>query len=301
MKKHILIIFFFLLYFVLYGQITTEEEPISFGRSIPALTINQITHKVLPSIDRYALEQEDKEDEAKGMLPRFGFPHEVNYNLENSGEWITLSNGDKLWRLKHWLDPNNTGATTLNGTFECDGNITINNKTYNSSVGTNIGCVITITNTTFNSGAAGKYYAQNKILIYPNTIVDAGVHIIFAARGNGGGRDEENLAPPFPEPNEELYDEMTLVDLEKATAEPHTAEVDFTLYPNPNDGNFTVRITGKIEPYTLEIFNAMGVLIGMIDCHDEIVQVNQSDLPAGIYYVKMTITDKIIVKKVVIQ
>ena len=100
MKKHIFtaIILFFLCS-TLYGQITTEEDPISFGRNIPALSINPTTHKVLPPIDRYALEQEDKEDEANGIPPRFGFMHKVDYNLENSGEWITLPNGDKVWRL----------------------------------------------------------------------------------------------------------------------------------------------------------------------------------------------------------
>jgi len=45
------------------------------------------------------IEQEDKEDEENGIPPRFGYPHKVNYNLDNSGEWVVLPNGDKLWRL----------------------------------------------------------------------------------------------------------------------------------------------------------------------------------------------------------
>jgi hypothetical protein len=52
------------------------------------------------------------------------------------------------------------------------------------------------------------------------------------------------------------------------------------------------KITGKIEPYTVEIFNAMGVLIGSVSCNEEAVHINQSDLPTGIYYIKMTITKK---------
>ena len=43
------------------------------------------------------------------------------------------------------------------------------------------------------------------------------------------------------------------------------------------------------------------MLIGKMDCYEEVVHVNRADLPAGIYYVKMAVTDKVIVKKVVIQ
>jgi len=37
--------------------------------------------------------------EAGGFPPRFGYRHDVNYNMENSGEWTDLPNGDKIWRL----------------------------------------------------------------------------------------------------------------------------------------------------------------------------------------------------------
>jgi hypothetical protein len=32
------------------------------------------------------IEQEDKEDDANGRPPRFGYRHEVNYTLDNSGD-----------------------------------------------------------------------------------------------------------------------------------------------------------------------------------------------------------------------
>jgi hypothetical protein len=46
------------------------------------------------------INQEDVENEAKGIPPRFGYRHEVRYNLENSGEWTDLPNGDKIWQLE---------------------------------------------------------------------------------------------------------------------------------------------------------------------------------------------------------
>jgi hypothetical protein len=100
MKKYIFVtIILFLSYLVMYGQITTEEEPISFGRNIPTLTRNETTQKILPPLDMNSIEQKDREDEVNGRPPRFGFPHHVKYKLDNSGEWIVLSNGDKIWRL----------------------------------------------------------------------------------------------------------------------------------------------------------------------------------------------------------
>jgi len=92
-------IFLFLPFCVIFGQITTEEEPISFRTGIPDLQKNDNTHKVMPPIDMKTIEQEDIDDEANGIPPRFGFPHEVNLNLDNSGEWQVLPDGSKLWRL----------------------------------------------------------------------------------------------------------------------------------------------------------------------------------------------------------
>ena len=89
----------FLLNYTIYGQVCTQEEPVSFKTNIRVLQKNEHTYKLLPSLDMGKIEQEDKEDEENGIPPRFGYRHEVNYNLENSGEWTVLSNGDKIWRL----------------------------------------------------------------------------------------------------------------------------------------------------------------------------------------------------------
>jgi hypothetical protein len=83
----------------MYGQISTREEPISFYTDVPVLELNEKTHKVMPPLDMSLIEQEDAEDEVNGMPPRFGYKHEVNYNLENSGEWINLPDGGRIWRL----------------------------------------------------------------------------------------------------------------------------------------------------------------------------------------------------------
>jgi hypothetical protein len=83
-----------------YGQISTKEAPVSFGvQNLSAKSILPAANKVMPVLNMALINQEDKSDEANGLPPRFGYPHPVNYNLTNSGEWTTLANGDKIWRL----------------------------------------------------------------------------------------------------------------------------------------------------------------------------------------------------------
>jgi hypothetical protein len=85
---------------IVYGQISTAEEPVSFRTAnIPALRTNDRTAKSMPSFDIERIQAEDREEESKGRPPRFGYRQEVNYNLDNSGEWTTLPDGSRIWRL----------------------------------------------------------------------------------------------------------------------------------------------------------------------------------------------------------
>ncbi len=93
---------FFLCIFVCFStraQLSTNEKPISFKRSVEIDTNRQIDTKTMPSLDMEAITKEDLEDEEYGYPPRFGYSHKVEYNLQNSGTWHELSNGDKLWQL----------------------------------------------------------------------------------------------------------------------------------------------------------------------------------------------------------
>jgi hypothetical protein len=100
MKRNLLaVIVLFLSCSHVFGQISTDEEPVSFRMDIPVLQRSEKAQKSLPSLNMRKIEQEDIEDEANGMPPRFGYKYEVNYNLENSGEWTNLPDGSKIWRL----------------------------------------------------------------------------------------------------------------------------------------------------------------------------------------------------------
>lgn len=75
MKKliYFILIVWFLSFKIAHGQITTQELPVSYKLNIPVLKENKKTMKVLPSINMAKIEQEDIEDEAKGIPSRFGY------------------------------------------------------------------------------------------------------------------------------------------------------------------------------------------------------------------------------------
>ena len=87
---------------VVNGQINIGGIPYSFDNQIKAKNIvkNKIDKIVLPPIDRKKIQVEDEQDEANGIPPRFGYLFKVDLNLSNSGEWIELENGDRLWKLE---------------------------------------------------------------------------------------------------------------------------------------------------------------------------------------------------------
>ena len=57
MKKYIAILF--LPASILYGQMRTVEEPLSFRGDVPALNINAETYRVMPAFDMRRVEEVD--------------------------------------------------------------------------------------------------------------------------------------------------------------------------------------------------------------------------------------------------
>ena len=99
MKRILIILFLCGLSVRLFSQISTGEIPISFGKDISLLKGTTVDLKTMPPLDMKSISEEDLEDEENGIPPRFGFLHKVDFNLENSGTWTTLENGDKIWQL----------------------------------------------------------------------------------------------------------------------------------------------------------------------------------------------------------
>ena len=91
---------FFLLSCFVNGnaQLSTNESPIGLRTRLTPIR-EVVKTVVMPNLDMEKIEAEDIENEAKNMPPRFGYSHKVNYDLNNSGIWYELPNGDKLWQL----------------------------------------------------------------------------------------------------------------------------------------------------------------------------------------------------------
>ena len=101
MKKVFFTLSFLVAYISANAQLSTNEQPVSFQTSMKQAdgTIRTTETVTMPALDMEKIEAEDKEDEEYDMPPRFGYSHKVNYNLNNSGTWYDLPNGDKLWQL----------------------------------------------------------------------------------------------------------------------------------------------------------------------------------------------------------
>lgn len=69
----------------LNAQLSTYEKPPSYSMKSELLKYDDKNIKVMPPIDLAKLLEEDKEEEAHGLPPRFGFKHKVSLNTENSG------------------------------------------------------------------------------------------------------------------------------------------------------------------------------------------------------------------------
>jgi lysyl endopeptidase len=93
-----------------YGQVTNEGKP----QSWKAKGLEEVKPEVMPKFDLKALQAEDKANENRKDIPwRFGTEFLVDHNLQNSGKWHTLPNGDRIWRIRY----RSAGAKTMNFVF----------------------------------------------------------------------------------------------------------------------------------------------------------------------------------------
>ncbi len=94
------------------AQLSQGGTPFSF--KVSSKHLQEVSYKLMPSFDMEALRAEDAvNDQSKGPY-RFGYNHYVSLNLDNSGTWTTMPNGDRLWRL----GVKSTGALTINLAFD---------------------------------------------------------------------------------------------------------------------------------------------------------------------------------------
>lgn len=80
----------------LSAQISIGGQPYTFTHKVSDQVVPVAQ---MPALDMTSIQEEDERDESNGLPPRFGYPHEVNLNMDNSGQWETLPDGARLWRI----------------------------------------------------------------------------------------------------------------------------------------------------------------------------------------------------------
>ena len=172
---------------------------------------------------------------------------------------------------------------------------TFSNETYSSGTYNILGCAIEISNSTVSSNATLKVFGRESVVIKPGFKANAGSNVKIGAGA------QPQWSTPFSSLKNLTYNDENEFLEELTVKSPGIAGIDFFIYPNPNDGNFIVKITGELQPYTLEIFNNLGELLGFVNSNDETLNINRTDLSAGIYFAKLTMNGKIALKKIVVQ
>lgn len=108
--KNITLLSFLIIFSSAFSQVTNQGEPLSWKLN----NTRSVSPVIMEEIDLQALTAEDEVNDTKGDIPwRFGEEIEVNLNLENSGVWDELENGDRIWRI----NIQSVGAKTLNFIF----------------------------------------------------------------------------------------------------------------------------------------------------------------------------------------
>ena len=74
----------------------------------------------------------------------------------------------------------------------------------------------------------------------------------------------------------------------------------FTIYPNPNNGNFTISIGGDYKVYSLEITNSEGLKIRQLTLNNGL-NILKNELPAGIFFAKLKIGNEYKIRKLVVN
>jgi hypothetical protein len=80
---------------------------------------------------------------------------------------------------------------------------------------------------------------------------------------------------------------------------PRTIGIDFTVYPNPNFGEFTIKFLNKpASPIQIELTDELGKVVKRFETDDETVVIKESNLANGIYCLTVRNKNAIIIKKI---
>lgn len=158
------------------------------------------------------------------------------------------------------------------------------------------GTNVTITNTTLTTN---KHFvrAVNYIDVLPNTTLTANSTAYYDLYIHGCGPGQKNSYRKITEVNQD--DDHLVID--QGEDDELEEEAAMTAYPNPNNGAFTLN-TGNSEMKDIYVYNALGKIVFQKNkTSDRTMDINISNLPKGIYLVKVVFDDKTETVKIINQ
>ena len=141
------------------------------------------------------------------------------------------------------------------------------------------------------SGAVYPYSISNLISITGNTAGSAGYYYYFY---NWQVQADNCTSPRTP----------VVATIIGGTGINENSVVDFDVYPNPNSGKFVIQLSNQnFQNATLSMMNIIGekLIEKKLNNHDITMQIDASNLPSGIYYIKLQTEKSTFVKKVFIK
>ncbi len=80
------------------AQLSNQGFPLSWSHKS---NLTQAEYHLMPAFDLDRQKKMDAVNDVSGLHPwQFGYEHNVNFNLLNSGTWNTLQNGDRIWQIE---------------------------------------------------------------------------------------------------------------------------------------------------------------------------------------------------------
>jgi len=191
-----------------------------------------------------------------------------------------------------WLDVVPEEFTLVNTTVN-DEELLCYNATQNITVAGSGGAV------TILSGGTTDFVAGNSIRFFYGFHAVSGsyVHGMITTDGtfcDGNGSKSLLVSPPVPD--------KLAVELSSFKEQIKGIDKHVKVYPNPNDGNFTIELVNFTNQVSIAVYNGLGA-VSYRTAHDPLLPASISlpNITRGVYYVKVTGENEQTVKKVIVK
>lgn len=152
---------------------------------------------------------------------------------------------------------------------------------------------ITLTNSTVPQPI--EVVASNSIRLLPNTNLKGGHYYIAPLNCS---EISKSLQIPNLETTENSYegvDDSSSIPANQLTNQ----DESIIIYPNPTDGNITIDLKQLTDISKITLTNNLGIDLLTKTVNEPITSLNLSEFPVGLYFIKIQLGEKVIIKKVV--